>query len=106
MTAVFPSKTWPMGHTTKPGLSLGPALLVALLGVFSAGANGTNSSHEHDTVQDEELVKSEVDYPLTYFGHSEHVAVIYSHIALMVLAWVFVLPVGKCQTFQYMHRCW
>lgn len=35
------------------------------------------------------------DYPPTYFAHPDHVAVIYSHIALMVIAWVFVLPIGK-----------
>lgn len=35
------------------------------------------------------------DYPDTYFAHTEHSGVIYTHIALMVLSWVFILPVGK-----------
>ncbi|KAI1262013.1 hypothetical protein F5Y18DRAFT_419159 [Xylariaceae sp. FL1019] len=30
----------------------------------------------------------------TYFAHSEHVAVIYAHIALMCLAWIFMLPIA------------
>ncbi|KAI1332220.1 hypothetical protein F5Y16DRAFT_357166 [Xylariaceae sp. FL0255] len=31
-------------------------------------------------------------YPPTYFAHPDHVTAIYVHIALMVLAWVFILP--------------
>lgn len=38
----------------------------------------------------------EVEYPPTYFGLDEHKVAIYGHIALMVIAWVFMLPVGKC----------
>lgn len=34
-------------------------------------------------------------YPPTYFALADHRAAIYSHIGLMVLAWVFILPVGK-----------
>lgn len=34
-------------------------------------------------------------YPDTYFAHTEHTGVIYTHIALMVLSWVFILPIGK-----------
>lgn len=37
----------------------------------------------------------EDQYPPTYFAHPDHKAAIYAHIALMVLAWVFALPVGK-----------
>jgi hypothetical protein len=35
------------------------------------------------------------EYPDTYFAHTEHSGVIYTHIALMVLSWVFLLPIGK-----------
>lgn len=31
----------------------------------------------------------------TYFAFPEHKTVIYAHIALMMLGWVFVLPLGK-----------
>lgn len=41
----------------------------------------------------------EVEYPPTYFAHSEHVALLYIHIALMVVSWVFILPVGKLTNF-------
>ena len=37
----------------------------------------------------------EGEYPPTYFALREHTAAIYGHIALMVLSWVLVLPVGK-----------
>lgn len=32
---------------------------------------------------------------LSYFSLGEHTAAIYGHIGLMVIAWVFILPVGK-----------
>lgn len=35
------------------------------------------------------------DYPPTYFAHPEHMGLIYAHVALSVVAWIFVLPVGK-----------
>lgn len=31
----------------------------------------------------------------SYWGHPEHVSLMYAHIFLMVLAWVILLPVGK-----------
>ncbi len=37
----------------------------------------------------------EDQYPPTYFALPDHRAVIYGHVALMVLAWVFALPAGK-----------
>lgn len=40
----------------------------------------------------------EDQYPPTYFAFDEHKAAIYGHIGLMVLGWVFVLPVGKIFT--------
>ncbi len=32
---------------------------------------------------------------LSYFAYPEHAAAIYAHIALMVLGWVVVLPIGR-----------
>ena len=34
-------------------------------------------------------------HPPSYAGLSEHSGLMISHIGIMVLAWVFVLPVGK-----------
>lgn len=31
----------------------------------------------------------------SYFAHPEHRGILLGHIGLMVLAWVFVLPLGK-----------
>lgn len=33
--------------------------------------------------------------PMSYFAYSKHSGAIMAHIALMVLGWCFVLPVGK-----------
>ena len=46
-----------------------------------------------DTPADQPLPEGE--YPPTYFALGEHTAAIYGHIGLMVIAWVFMLPVGK-----------
>lgn len=35
------------------------------------------------------------EYSPTYFAHAEHAGLIYAHITLSVVAWVFILPVGK-----------
>lgn len=35
------------------------------------------------------------DYPPTYFGLADYRGLIYGHVSLMILAWVFVLPIGK-----------
>jgi hypothetical protein len=35
------------------------------------------------------------EYPPTYFAHPEHRTAVYAHVGLMVLGWVFVLPIGK-----------
>jgi hypothetical protein len=43
---------------------------------------------------------SEGEYPPTYFALDEHTAAIYGHIALMVIGWVFVLPVGKISSLM------
>lgn len=49
---------------------------------------------------DMKMEKGEADkYPPTYFAHPEHQTAIYAHIGLMVLGWVFVLPIGE------MDRC-
>ncbi len=35
-------------------------------------------------------------YPPTYFSLPDYGGLMYAHIALMVLGWVFALPVGQC----------
>jgi hypothetical protein len=43
--------------------------------------------------------------PTSYMRHPEHVTLILAHIALMVVGWVFALPVGKPATAQESHGC-
>lgn len=35
-------------------------------------------------------------WPMSYFSHGEHSGTIIAHVALMILAWCFVLPMGEC----------
>lgn len=35
------------------------------------------------------------DLPPSYFSHSEHRRLLVAHIGLMIIAWVFILPLGK-----------
>lgn len=39
-------------------------------------------------------------YPPTYFSHSEHRGVLLTHIGLMVLGWVVVLPLGESSGWE------
>lgn len=40
-------------------------------------------------------MQANTDGPMSYFAYSKHSSTIIAHIALMVLGWCFVLPVGK-----------
>ena len=65
----------------------------AVLGLLpTALAHGDDMNMEKDEA---DKPRPADEYPPTYFAHPEHQTVIYAHILLMVLAWVFVLPVGE-----------
>jgi hypothetical protein len=55
--------------------------------MHSAEASQTPSAHAADNVSSSD--------PTSYFAYQEHVGSIIAHIGLMVLAWFFVLPLGK-----------
>lgn len=38
------------------------------------------------------------EYPPNYFSHPEYRGTLVAHIALMVLGWVFVLPLGESRS--------
>lgn len=57
-------------------------------------AHGDETDMEMDMAKTPAPTKPESEYPGTYFSHPDHKAVIYAHIGLMVVAWVFVLPVA------------
>lgn len=40
-------------------------------------------------------------WPMSYFSYGEHSGTIIAHVALMILAWCFVLPIGKCIPFFF-----
>lgn len=40
-------------------------------------------------------MQATTDGPMSYFAYSKHSSAIIAHIALMVLGWCFVLPVGE-----------
>lgn len=79
---------------------------VAALGLvpaaFAHGGDmemGIGVDHPADMNMTTDAPWSEPSYPPTYFAHGDHKAAIYSHIALMVVGWVFVLPAGKLEAF-------
>ncbi|GJN69816.1 hypothetical protein PLICBS_003868 [Purpureocillium lilacinum] len=58
-------------------------------------AAGATTAMDMDTALGEAgHEQSASQYPPKYFAHPGHVGIIYAHIALMVLAWVFVLPIA------------
>ena len=52
---------------------------------------GMNSTQK----QPESHADASDDSPMSYFAYGKHSSTIMAHIALMVLAWCFILPVGK-----------
>lgn len=57
------------------------------------GAMSMSGSHGNQT-HDADQPKDESEYPPSYFSHPDHASAIYTHIALMTLGWVFILPVA------------
>lgn len=71
---------------------LGLALLPAVL-AFAHGDDGTDHNHDDGNAGHEGAGQYEEE-PDSYFGLQAHANVIYGHIALMTLAWVFILPIA------------
>ena len=88
----------------RPSLALRTLVSALLLGLLLplAAAHGHDESTDMDMSMAEParpVVDSSLDSADTaspnYFTHPEHRGLIYAHIAVMTLAWVFVLPVGE-----------
>jgi hypothetical protein len=75
---------------------LAGALLLGLL-LPLVGAHGDDDGMKMDMSMSTPArpVVNETVYDPNYFFHPEHRGLMYGHIALMTLAWVFVLPVGE-----------
>jgi hypothetical protein len=69
----------------------------AFLGFIAvAGAHSDEIGEDMDMPSGTEAgASAETTYAPTYFANPDHVHIIYAHISLMVLAWVFILPVGE-----------
>ncbi|KAI2634551.1 hypothetical protein GGS21DRAFT_490619 [Xylaria nigripes] len=69
------------------------AVACALPTVLAHGGDSMAMDMGEHREQPAEEPKPDPDsYPPTYFAHPEHVSVIYAHIGIMILAWVFMLP--------------
>lgn len=68
-----------------------------ILGLFQVAlAHGDDDMNMNLGMGSADLPKPDPDsYPPTYFALIDHAGVIYAHIGIMVLAWVFVLPAGE-----------
>lgn len=82
-----------------PSLALRPLAGALLLGLLLplADAHGGDEAMNMDMSMPAPArpVVNETVYDPNYFFHPEHRGLMYAHIALMTLAWVFVLPVGE-----------
>lgn len=78
-------------------LSLLPAAVLAHGEDHDDTAMGSamNMGGDHGHAAASDKPGPEDAYPDTYFALADHAGVMYAHIALMILAWIFVLPVGQ-----------
>lgn len=69
-------------------------------------ADGDHHDHHHGEAAAEHS-HDDSDYPMTYFALPDFAGLIYAHIVLMTIAWVFVLPIGEFHllyTNSFLHR--
>jgi hypothetical protein len=58
-------------------------------------------SDMHSTMTTATATAHATDGPMSYFAYGKHSSSIIAHIALMVLGWCFVLPVGMCLIYSH-----
>ncbi|KAK7909165.1 hypothetical protein PG985_015043 [Apiospora marii] len=81
-----------MARSTTASTALSLLATAAILGALPAVlAHGDDEGEGMAAPQEDQKLDS---YPPTYFSHPEHRGVMYAHIVLMVLGWVFVLPIA------------
>jgi hypothetical protein len=78
------------------------AASVLLVSIANALPHGDDESMEMDmgmnmgdTAKSEPHRDANDESPMSYFAYSKHSGAILAHIALMIIAWCFVLPTGK-----------
>ncbi|KAJ0295689.1 hypothetical protein COL5a_011865 [Colletotrichum fioriniae] len=72
---------------------LGIVPLAVAHGAHEAGADAMEMDMGMAHGADEPKAESK-SYPPTYFALADHVGIMYAHIGVMVLAWIFVLPIA------------
>ena len=55
---------------------------------------GTRSGHMGPAASTHAIYVDDQDYLMSYFSYQKHSGTIIAHIALMILAWFFILPIG------------
>ncbi|OAX77660.1 hypothetical protein ACJ72_08039 [Emergomyces africanus] len=58
------------------------------------GSGGKHSSNEHNNNNNSTSSSPNSSGPMSYFAYQKHAGSIIAHIALMVIAWFFILPIG------------
>lgn len=75
--------------------------LLPLAVAHGEGSHGPDSKPVMAEAPSRPVVSDGIDEaamePQSYFALSDHSGVMYAHIFLMILAWVVVLPVGRCR---------
>lgn len=85
----------------RPSLALRTVASAFLLGLLLPLATAHGDDEHNNMNMDMSMPEPAAtpvpaeSYAPNYFAHPEHRSLMYAHIALMTLGWVFVLPVGK-----------
>jgi len=77
-------------------LAAAALLLEALPLAVAHGSEHDDGKMDMDMGGGPEAPASADSKPMSYWSLTDHVGVMYTHILLMSLAWVVVLPVGEC----------
>lgn len=75
-------------------LAVGTFLVLGLSLTPNVLAHGDESSGHENGHDGGNVTIEEKEYQPTYFSHPDHAGVMYAHIILMVVSWVFILPIG------------
>jgi hypothetical protein len=64
-------------------------------GGMDMGGMDMSAPEDHGAIEAANMTTNgTVDVPINYFRHPEHTWLLFGHIILMAIAWIFVLPIG------------
>jgi hypothetical protein len=81
------------------------ATAALLLGLFPSVAAHGDEHMDMGTVEMSQPQAQDDGQPRSYWSLSEHGTLMYWHIALEILAWIVVLPVGKLPDSKSQEFC-